>query len=147
MSIRIKSFAVRANARSRSDLGHVTLLPKLTNREKADPAAVGVVEQRVHKAPLCEIRPSGPRCGMCVAKDAFICTSGAVLIRPRQFGPTMDRRACPPGPLTAVLAPRLAPDLLEARGNDQKMLDAVLRAFLHQSFDRFRRRDDDGEIH
>jgi len=65
------------------------LLPTLTKLESPRPRSRAYSRMASPSAPLCEDMATRPWGGKTGEKLAFIRTSGAVLIRPRQLGPTM----------------------------------------------------------
>ena len=64
------------------------LLPTETNDERPIPSSRECSSSAIPKPPLWESIPTLPRGGMSEAKVALSIASGAVLITPRQFGPT-----------------------------------------------------------
>ena len=77
--------AVRKSVSDRS-----ALLPMLMSLARPRWRAAAQSRMAVHSAPDCEMTEIPPGCGICLANEAFI--RWWVLIRPRQFGPSMATR-------------------------------------------------------
>ena len=62
-------------------------LPAETKVEMPMPRRTMLSSSAMPRAPDCEKKPSRPRSGISGESEAFIETSGSVLIMPKEFGP------------------------------------------------------------